>query len=183
MKGMLFILMFILLSLNVFGSVCYVNQPCYIYHEVNAIEFDEVNIQIENKFNITIVNTDMTLFFNKTYEYISTFQDLGLFQINITELNDSVVLNSFLASVTIVEQTNFTDEIRNNNTIFIIVLVLLILIGILGVALNIPPMVFMACFGGLLLSMRMFTLFSDYSWIGVFTGLTSVVLLLYYSFR
>jgi len=184
MKIILLILLFVLLSVSVFATpVCYLNQPCYFYHNVVSEEFDEVNINVINEYGFNIIDDDMRLFHNLTYEYIYTFSRIGLFNLTITELNDSVVLETKTAQFNIVEQTTFTDEIRNNNTIFLIILFLLILIGIIGLALNIPPLVFLSCFGWLLMSIRMFTLFTDYSWIGAFTGLTSIALMLYYGFR
>jgi len=107
-KYLLGIVMFILLSLNVFGaSACNVDQNCYLYHEVTENETTSVLIQLTNEWGAMIVNDSMTQYHNQTYQYVYVFTAEGNYNYTALIYNDTTLLSSNYELVVIAEGSSY----------------------------------------------------------------------------
>ena len=168
-KILLGIVMFIFLSLSVFGSsACYVDNPCYLYHDVLENETTHVTIELTNKWDSLLVRDNMTIFDNDTYQYVYAFAEDGDYNFTAFVYNASVLESSNYENVRIVAG-------GSSNTYFIMGVIILIFLIALSLVLQAPVIGLLSSIGLGLLGLSLFSEFRAISIVILLCGLLSAL--------
>jgi len=144
MKSLLYILLFVIMSLNVFGfSACNLDENCYLYHTVVENETTSVQIQLTNEWGSMIINDTMSVYSDNIYQYVYAFGVIGEYNYTALVYNDTELLSANYEVVTISESTS-------SNTYFIwgiILMILFILVSLISSNFVLNVLGFVSCIG------------------------------------